>query len=101
MSPTALALSLALAASLDDLGPANDNGSRPIARPATSSGLAVGRSREHVASIDAEYTRETTDEGDRQVHAPLDALNRRSVDANALGQLSLAPLLPDPKLPRP
>jgi len=99
MSPRALALSLALATALEDAGPANDN-SQPRAGAPTAPGLAIRGRDEHLLRGDAEHRRQAAEERDREVNARLDALERRHVDADALGELRLAPAAADPQFAR-
>jgi hypothetical protein len=99
--PEALAISLHLAFLIGLIDAGNDNGSLPLDRASSTSGLAVGGGDEHRCDGDTEGGREAAQKEDREMHAALDALDRRRVDADALGELGLAPFPADPKLSRP
>ena len=83
---------------LDHLQPANDNGSRPGGRTSTAPGLAIRGRDEQGRQDHPEGGREAAKERDRQVHPALDALDRRRIDADALGELRLTPFPSDPQL---
>jgi hypothetical protein len=90
---------------LDGIEAANDiaqgsdsSGLRP--GPPATARLPVDRGSEHGLDGDAKCGGEPTEQRDRHVNAGLNALDRRDVDAHALGELRLAPVMLDPKLAR-
>ena len=60
-----------------------------------STRLAEGRGQQHVSNRHLEYRCEPAQERNGHVRAGLDPLDGRGVDASALGELHLAPLIGD------